>query len=66
MIGAALSNARQTGLDRLHAVREMLVNRSGCADQLDHVVGPLYAVRTEFGPKFGDIFAAEGVPVAVR
>ena len=30
------------------------------------VVGPLYATKTEFGQKFRDIVAAEGVPAAVR
>jgi enoyl-CoA hydratase len=30
------------------------------------VVGPLYATNTEFGVKFRDIVAAEGVPAAVR
>ncbi|HEY1299304.1 MAG TPA: enoyl-CoA hydratase/isomerase family protein [Stellaceae bacterium] len=30
------------------------------------VVGPLYATKTEFGSKFRDIAAAEGVPAAVR
>jgi enoyl-CoA hydratase/carnithine racemase len=30
------------------------------------VVGPLYATRTEFGARFRDIVAAEGVPAAVR
>jgi enoyl-CoA hydratase len=30
------------------------------------VVGPLYATKTEFGAKFRDIVAAEGVPAAVR
>lgn len=30
------------------------------------VVGPLYATRTEFGQRFRDIVAAEGVPAAVR
>ena len=30
------------------------------------VVGPLYATRTEFGAKFREIVAAEGVPAAVR
>jgi enoyl-CoA hydratase len=30
------------------------------------VVGPLYATRTEFGQKFRDMVAAEGVPAAVR
>jgi enoyl-CoA hydratase/carnithine racemase len=29
-------------------------------------VGPLYATKTEFGQKFRDIVAAEGVPAAVR
>ena len=30
------------------------------------VVGPLYATKTEFGTKFRDIVASEGVPAAVR
>jgi enoyl-CoA hydratase len=30
------------------------------------IVGPLYATRTEFGVKFREIVAAEGVPAAVR
>jgi enoyl-CoA hydratase len=30
------------------------------------VVGPLYATRTEFGARFREIVAAEGVPAAVR
>src|SRR5215469_11241501 len=30
------------------------------------VVGPLYATQTEFGAKFRDIVAQEGVPAAVR
>src|SRR6185295_570303 len=30
------------------------------------VVGPLYATSTEFGQKFRDMVAAEGVPAAVR
>jgi enoyl-CoA hydratase/carnithine racemase len=30
------------------------------------VVGPLYATKTEFGAKFREIVAAEGVPAAVR
>jgi len=30
------------------------------------VVGPLYATKTEFGQKFREIVAAEGVPAAVR
>ena len=30
------------------------------------VVGPLYATQTEFGAKFRDIVAREGVPAAVR
>jgi enoyl-CoA hydratase len=30
------------------------------------VVGPLYATKTEFGAKFRDIVATEGVPAAVR
>jgi enoyl-CoA hydratase len=30
------------------------------------VVGPLYATRTEFGQRFRDMVAAEGVPAAVR
>jgi enoyl-CoA hydratase len=30
------------------------------------VVGPLYATKTEFGQKFRDIVASEGVPAAVR
>jgi enoyl-CoA hydratase/carnithine racemase/tRNA(Arg) A34 adenosine deaminase TadA len=30
------------------------------------VVGPLYATKTEFGQKFRDIVATEGVPAAVR
>ncbi|HYZ42007.1 MAG TPA: enoyl-CoA hydratase/isomerase family protein [Stellaceae bacterium] len=30
------------------------------------VVGPLYATKTEFGEKFREIVAAEGVPAAVR
>ena len=30
------------------------------------IVGPLYATKTEFGTKFGDIVAAEGVPAAVK
>jgi enoyl-CoA hydratase len=30
------------------------------------VVGPLYAAETEFGAKFRDIVATEGVPAAVR
>jgi len=30
------------------------------------VVGPLYATATEFGARFRDIVAAEGVPAAVR
>jgi enoyl-CoA hydratase len=30
------------------------------------IVGPLYATSTEFGVKFRDIVAAEGVPAAVR
>ena len=30
------------------------------------VVGPLYATRTEFGQKFRDMVATEGVPAAVR
>jgi enoyl-CoA hydratase len=30
------------------------------------VVGPLYATRTEFGSKFREIVASEGVPAAVR
>ena len=30
------------------------------------VVGPLYATSTEFGQKFREIVAAEGVPAAVR
>jgi enoyl-CoA hydratase len=30
------------------------------------VVGPLYAMKTEFGTKFRDIVASEGVPAAVR
>ncbi len=30
------------------------------------VVGPLYATKTEFGVKFRDMVAAEGVPAAVR
>jgi enoyl-CoA hydratase len=30
------------------------------------IVGPLYATKTEFGQKFRDIVAAEGVPAAVR
>jgi enoyl-CoA hydratase len=30
------------------------------------VVGPLYATNTEFGRKFRDMVAAEGVPAAVR
>jgi enoyl-CoA hydratase/carnithine racemase len=30
------------------------------------VVGPLYAAKTEFGQKFREMVAAEGVPAAVR
>ena len=30
------------------------------------VVGPLYATKTEFGQRFREIVAAEGVPAAVR
>jgi enoyl-CoA hydratase/carnithine racemase len=30
------------------------------------VLGPLYATKTEFGQKFRDMVAAEGVPAAVR
>jgi enoyl-CoA hydratase len=30
------------------------------------VVGPLYATKTEFGSKFREIVASEGVPAAVR
>jgi hypothetical protein len=30
------------------------------------VVGPLYATKTEFGAKFREIVAAEGVPAAVK
>jgi enoyl-CoA hydratase len=30
------------------------------------VVGPLYATKTEFGTKFREMVAAEGVPAAVR
>jgi enoyl-CoA hydratase/carnithine racemase len=30
------------------------------------VVAPLYATRTEFGQRFRDMVAAEGVPAAVR
>jgi enoyl-CoA hydratase len=30
------------------------------------VVGPLYATKTEFGTKFRDIVATEGVPAAVK
>jgi hypothetical protein len=30
------------------------------------VVAPLYATRTEFGERFREIVAAEGVPAAVR
>ena len=30
------------------------------------VVGPLYATKTEFGQRFRDIVASEGVPAAVR
>jgi enoyl-CoA hydratase len=30
------------------------------------VVGPLYATKTEFGARFGEIVASEGVPAAVR
>jgi enoyl-CoA hydratase len=39
--------------------------RSGLYAGLD-VVGPLYATRTEFGARFREIVAAEGVPAAVR
>ncbi len=30
------------------------------------VVAPLYATKTEFGARFREIVAAEGVPAAVR
>jgi enoyl-CoA hydratase len=30
------------------------------------VLGPLYATKTEFGHKFREIVATEGVPAAVR
>ena len=30
------------------------------------VVAPLYATKTEFGARFRDMVAAEGVPAAVR
>jgi hypothetical protein len=30
------------------------------------VVGPLYATKTEFGTKFREMVATEGVPAAVR
>ena len=30
------------------------------------VAGPLYATKTEFGARFREIVAAEGVPAAVR
>jgi len=30
------------------------------------VVGPLYAIQTEFGQKFRDIVASEVVPAGVR
>jgi enoyl-CoA hydratase/carnithine racemase len=39
--------------------------RTGLYAGLD-VVGPLYATKTEFGQKFREIVAAEGVPAAVR
>jgi len=39
--------------------------RTGLYAGLD-VVGPLYATKTEFGAKFRDMVAAEGVPAAVR
>lgn len=39
--------------------------RAGLYAGLD-VVGPLYATKTEFGAKFREMVAAEGVPAAVR
>jgi hypothetical protein len=30
------------------------------------VVGPLYATKTEFGSKFREMVATEGIPAAVR
>ena len=30
------------------------------------VVGPLYATKTEFGQRFREIVASEGVPAAVK
>jgi hypothetical protein len=50
---------------RCRAARPARRHAAGFCTGLD-VVGPLYASKTEFGQRFREIVAAEGIPAAVR